>query len=294
MSTNSDNITFTHMSLLKKTFEELGLSAATHDVYMQLMEKGSRSAKQIADGLAIPRTSVYDHLKLLIQKGLVIEEHREGKKCFAIDDPQNLPKLIDGHIDSLKAERDHIIDILPSLLKNPTSLDPKIRFYSGIEGVRHVLNDFKWQRNAKTMAMWPMSEMVALLGKEFFNDLNRRRIKQNVYVQGIWPHDKGIDTRDNPFIGTGPEFLRELRVAPKDMTWNIGYWIYGDKVAFISSQKEAFGFTIHSKDFSQLMKLQFETIWNQSRKIKPSRKYTDDWIERVYKEIGKKPPYGRK
>ncbi len=289
MSTNSNNI----MSLLKKTFEELGLSTATHNVYMQLLEKGGSTAKQLADWLSIPRTSVYDHLKLLIQKGLVVEQHNEGKKSFAIDDPRNLPNLIDAEIDSLKAERAHLIDILPTLIKNPTSLDPKIRFYSGVEGVRHVLNEFKWQRNAKTMAMWPMSEMHELLGTEFFNDLNRRRIKQNVHVQGIWPHNKTIDVKKNPFIGTGPEFLRELRVAPKDMTWNIGYWIYGDKVAFISSQKEAFGFTIHSKDFSQLMKLQFQTIWNQSKKIKPNRKYTDPWIEQVYREIGKKPPYGK-
>ncbi len=279
------------MSLLKKTFEDLGLSSVTHDVYVQLLEKGGCSAKQLADWLAIPRTSVYDHLKLLIQRGLVVEQHNEGKKTFAIDDPKNLPKLIDEEIDSLKAERDHILEMLPSLLKNTSSLDPKIRFYSGIEGVKHVLNDFKWQRNADTMAMWPMDEMLALLGQEFFNDLNRRRIKQNVYVRGVWPYGNGIDVKENPFIGTGPEFKRELRVAPKHMKWNIGYWIYGEKVAFISSKKEAFGFTIHSNDFSQLMKMQFESVWSQSKKIKPNRKYTDRWIEMLYKEMGKKPPY---
>lgn len=92
-------------------------------------------------------------------------------------------------------------------------------------------------------------------------------------------------------MGRGHEFLREVREAPKFMKWNMGYWIYNDKVAFISSRKEAFGSTIHSKDFCEMMKTQFEAVWMQSRKIKPNRNYTDAWIEDAYRIAGKKPKF---
>ncbi len=276
--------------MLKKTFEELGLSETTHRVYIELLEKGACSARQLAEWINLPRTSIYDHLKLLIQKGLVVERLDDGKRLFSVDDPKNLPKLIDEEIDSLKRERQKVIDLMPSLLKNSNALEPKLRFYSGVEGVRHVLNDFKWQSNLETYSMWPISEMISLLGRDFFDDLNRRRIKQNISIMGIWPYKKGPGIKEHPFMGTGTEFLREIREAPKDKKWEMGYWIYGDKVAFISSHKEAFGFTIHSKEFSQLMKAQFDSVWSQSTKVKPNRKYTDAWIKQVYKSLGKDIP----
>jgi hypothetical protein len=61
------------------------------------------------------------------------------------------------------------------------------------------------------------------------------------------------------------EHLRELRFAPKGMTWNMGYWMYENRVAFLSSEKEGFGFVIHSKEFAQMMRLQFEQMWKVSK-----------------------------
>lgn len=279
------------MTLLKKTFEELGLNPITYTVYSELLQKGACSARQLAEWMGIPRTSVYDHLRLLIQKGLVVERFDENKRIFSIDDPKNLPKLIDEEIESLKNERERVISILPSLLQKSNAIEPKIKFYSGVEGVRHVLNDFKWQKNIETVAFWPIKEMIGLLGREFFDDLNRRRIEHNIHIRGIWPKNTTINIKQHPFMGTGPEFLREIREAPGFMKWDMGYWIYEDKVAFISSQKEAFGFVIHSKEFAKMMLTQFEAVWLQSKKIAPARKYTDTWIEATYKKIGKKPLY---
>jgi sugar-specific transcriptional regulator TrmB len=276
--------------MLKKTFEKLGLSPMAHEVYTQLLEKGPCSARQISERINIPRTSVYDHLSILINKGLVTEIRSDNKRLFNVDDPKNLPKLIEESIQSLKDERDHVSHILPTLLKQSSSIEPKIRLFSGVEGVRHVLNDFKWQQNLDTMSMWPIAEMISLLGRDFFDDLNRRRIKQNISIRGIWPHGKGADIKSHPFMGSGREFLREIREAPKNMHWNMGYWIYGDKVAFISSKKEVFGFTIHSKEFAEVMKVQFESVWNTSKKIKPLKKYTDPWINEVYSKLGKNIP----
>jgi len=276
--------------MLQKTFSKLGLSSATHTVYMRLLEKGSCSAHQLADWTDLRRTSVYDHLKVLIQKGLVVERYDQGKRIFSVDDPQNLPKLLDENIESLKKEREMVASLIPTLLNGGNALEPKMKFYSGIEGVRHVLNDFKWQHNVETLSMWPIKEMIGILGSDFFEDLNKRRIKQNVSIRGIWPLGRGADIKAHPYMGTGKEFLREIREAPRHMKWDMGYWIYADKVAFISSSKEAFGFTIHSKEFCDLMKIQFESVWSQSKKIKPNHAYTDPWINKVYTTFGKQIP----
>ena len=82
-------------------------------------------------------------------------------------------------------------------------------------------------------------------------------------------------------MGVGKEFLREVRLAPKGMTWEMGYWIYRDKVAFVSSHHEVFGFVVHSRDFTEMMKAQFEQIWKLSKPIKPEPQYTKAFLETV-------------
>ncbi len=48
----------------------------------------------------------------------------------------------------------------------------------------------------------------------------------------------------------------------------MSYWMYEDKILFVSSQKELFGFIVQSKDFTDLMRVQFQAMWNISKPIK--------------------------
>ncbi|MFA6476389.1 MAG: helix-turn-helix domain-containing protein [Candidatus Paceibacterota bacterium] len=267
--------------MINESLKEIGFSDNSIRVYTQLLENGCSSARQLAENLGLPRTTVYDNLRLLIDSGLVIEKEEENKKLFEADDVKNLQHLIRGKIEKLKKEDRLISEVLPNLNLNLKALDPKIKFYPGAKGIRQVLKDMLWYENIETLTMWPINEMVEILGKEYLEDLNRRRIKQNISIKGIWPRDKAVDLKSHPYLGIGKGHMRELRLAPKGMTWNMSYWLYADKVAFISSRKEGFGFVIHSRDFSDLIKAQFEQIWKSSKPIKAEPKYTDSFLRTV-------------
>ena len=267
--------------MLKKLFKELGLSETAHRIYLMLLENGSSSARMLAENLGLPRPSVYDNLKVLIQKGLVLEREEGAKKSFQVDDVKNLPRLISERMNALKEEKEELDALLPQLLKQTTSVEPKIRFYSGVEGVQQVLNDILWYENTPTLSMWPISEMIGVMGKEYFENHNRRRILQNISIRGIWPENRMVGFKDHPFLGTGSGHLRELRVGPKGMSSDMGYWIYADKVAFLSSRKETFGFIIHSRDFAEMMKAQFEVIWKGSKAITSKPEETAAYLETI-------------
>ena len=266
--------------MLKTLFKDLGLPEKAQDIYKELLEKGSASARTIAQNLSLPRPSVYDYLDLLKNKGLIVEYDKDNKKYFQTDDINKIPNIFDLKIEELTKEKNNFEKLLPSLLQG-MSVEPKIKFYSGVEGVRQVLNDMLWNKNIETFALWPISEMVELLGKEYMANMNRKRIRQKLWTRGIWPEDKKVDFKNHPFLGTGKEFFRELRIAPKGMTWNMSYWAYGDKVAFISSRKETFGFVIHSKDFFEMIKAQFEIIWKASKQIKAGKEDTDPFLRTI-------------
>lgn len=267
--------------MIKKILDDIGLPDNASRIYMRLVETGYSSARQLAENLNLPRPTVYDNLKLLIKNGLVIEKEEENKKIFGIDDIKNLQNLLTSKIDLLKSDQKKIVDIIPDLKFGFKSLEPKIKFYSGTEGIKQVLKDLLWYENIETLTMWPISEMVKILGAEYLENLNIKRIRQKISIRGIWPQNKAVNFKDYPFLGVGKSHLRELRFAPKGMSWNMSYWLYADKVAFISSEREYFGFIIHSRDFAELMKSQFEIIWKLSKIIKPQPQYTNKFLEGV-------------
>jgi DNA-binding MarR family transcriptional regulator len=270
------------MQQLKHLFEQLGFSEQAYRIYTHLLEGGPASARTLATNLSIPRPSVYDYLNTLIQKGLVLERIDGAKKLFQADDVRNLSHLLTQRIDTLKEEKSNLDELLPRLLAETHSVEPKIRFYQGVEGVRQVLNDMTlWYKDIDTWALWPIADMLAILGDDYHAQVNRKRIRNRLYTHGLWPAAQKVSLKDHPFLGVGKEFCREIRTAPKGMNWNMGYWIYADKVAFVSSRKETFGFVIHSKDFAEMQKAQFKELWKLSTPIKPETEFTKKFLETV-------------
>lgn len=267
---------------LQPLFEQLGISENAYRIYVYLMENGATGARALGANLDIPRPSVYDYLDILIQKGLVTERFETNKRLFQVDDVRNISHLLVQQIQLLQKTKNGFEEMLPHLLKQDNSVEPKIRFYSGVEGVRQVLNDMMlWHHDIDTWALWPIADMLQILGKEYHEEFTRRRIKQRLHVYGLWPQDKRVSLRENTFLGVGKEFFRDVRVAPKGMTWSMGYWIYADKVAFVSSRKETFGFVIHSKDFAETQKAQFRAIWDISKPVSPNAAHTKSFLETV-------------
>lgn len=253
--------------MLKKAFAQLGLPENSTRIYEQLLESGALTARQLAEQLSLPRPSVYDQLKLLQQQGLVVERDQENKKVFQVDDVRRLPQMIHEKVEQLAAEERVLRQSLPRLLQQSRSVEPKIKFYPGVEGVKQVMSDALWYENSEILSMWAISEMVNILGRDFHEHWHQRRIRNGISVKTIWPRDRTVSARDYPYLGTGKRFLRQQRYAPEGMTWDMGYLLYGNKVGFISSKREAFGFTLQSKEFADLIRVQFEMLWRQSTPV---------------------------
>jgi sugar-specific transcriptional regulator TrmB len=264
--------------MIQKVLKELGLSDNAIQIYLKLAELGFSSARQLAESLGLPRATVYDNLKILSQNGLVAEKEEDAKKLFGIDDPKNLEHLLNTKIEGLKKASAEIKKWLPKLNAG-SALEPKIKFYSGIRGIKQVLSNLLWYEDIETLTMWPISEMVEILGVEYLENLNRRRIKQGISIRGIWPADKTVNFKDYPYLGVGKGHLRQLRLAPEGVSWDMSYWLYADKVAFISSKAESYGFVINSRDFANLIRAQFEIIWKLSKPIKSQPQYTDQFLK---------------
>jgi len=247
------------MKELEKTLTELGIAKKTQDIYLSVLRLKKATARQIGEQAGVPRPSVYDHLKTLLRLGLVVEFEIENKKYFQANDLTHLSQLLDEKIERLTAERTHVRELLPKLISSGSGVEAKIKFFEGTDGFRRVLNDILWQDEEEILVMWPYTEMTELAGEEYLENWTRRRVAQGIHIRSIWPNDRSVAINKNKI----PD--EETRLAPKGVDWNMGYVICGEKVYFISSRKETFAFVVHSHDFAELQRTQFELAWRQGK-----------------------------
>ena len=93
--------------------------------------------------------------------------------------------------------------------------------------------------------------------------------KKNIILYVLCPENKKITEKEYKSVGIEDVQgeLRETRILPGRIDVHLGYGVYGDKVAFISSKKENFSFILESKDLAKTLKNQFDYFWKLSKKL---------------------------
>lgn len=255
---NCRRISTTMTPNLETILKDLDLAPTSSKIYRDLLEHGETTARLLSERLQITRPSTYDHLAILKKKGLVVEFKRDTTTFFALDDVRQVGNALKEKIAVLADHEKMFATMLPQLLKESRTETPRIKFFEGKEGLVYLINDVLWSKGETILTMWPHAEMQRVLDKDFLIRFNDKRIREKISVHALWPFNEkpSID-----YIWSGKDFLTKRKYAPKGMQWSMGYTIYGDKVSFISSDKEVFGFIVQSQEFVTLMKLQFEALW---------------------------------
>jgi sugar-specific transcriptional regulator TrmB len=255
--------------MLQNAFQELGLSEIHVRIYSSLVEYGPSSARQLAERLDINRPTVYEYLKALMKKGLVMDRFEETKNLYQIDDPKQISRLLDEKMERLAKEKESLVKELPAFLKHAESIDPKFKFYSGQEGARQALNQVVYSGEKEVLVMYSIEDVTRLLGHENMLEINEKRVRNKMRARGIWTYTDKLDELNKKYNRLdGKDSMREVRMAPKEMTeLKMGYWLAGNTAAFISTKREAYGFVIRSHDFADFLRAQFEMIWSVSKLI---------------------------
>jgi sugar-specific transcriptional regulator TrmB len=251
------------MSSTKKLISiltQLGLQAPEQTIYLSLLREGQATARMLAARTSITRPSVYDQLKLLRKRGLVVELDIDGKTFFSPTNPEQLTTLLDDRIDQLEYNRAVLKTELPALLSSLDLVQPKIRFFEGRDGLQQLMKDMLWHENMEILVLWPYTTMLELLGENFLHWFNKRRQMRHITIRTLWP----VSEKKRSHIFDTDEADVQRRYIKKTQATDMGFIIYKNKVMYLSSSKEAFGFIVDSTEFAALQKMQFETLWESA------------------------------
>lgn len=236
--------------------KKLGFSEKEISVYQHLLKKPETTAFHIAKAISLPRTSVYDILNTLKNKGLITSWKKNNVMYFGIESPNVLARK--------EEERKFVIaDILPqmlSILKHKDN-NPEVRTYTGKEGVKIVLeemlDDFKNQKITQFYT-YSHAKLFEYLPK-YFRYWVKERERLHVVSYVIMPESSKTALVDT----YRPNNFRKVRLISEDIPFEGWFQVYGDKVIAITiDETEAHTIVMESPIFARMFKRFFLFTWN--------------------------------
>jgi predicted transcriptional regulator len=268
--------------MLEDIFDTLGFKEEEAKTYLTLLDSGPKSVGDLAKITGQPRPTLYGYLERLIAAGLVTHSLKGGVKVFAPEPPAKIRILYRRRIMEMRKTEQSLDQILPELEKRAglNLMRPRLQFFEGKAGIESALEDIlRAPEGSATFSLWPIRDMLEVLGRDYVLSHNKRRIRKNIHVKGIWPRGQGVDIAEHPYLGWGPEFKGELRYAPLGAEFSMGYWIYGSRVLFVSSRAESYGFIMESAELAAMMAAQHQIIWGASEAVPFDRSFVEPFLK---------------
>lgn len=237
-------------------------------VLQDIARHGTSSVAEIAARLNMPKSTVYDAVLPLLEQSL-INEYDDGRgKTFGVSDVEQIRRAQAKALEDMKAEQASLLSFLQSHHAEDSVARPKIKFYAGTLGVKQAFRDMMWQKDIKeTVMFWPTRTMIGI-DEEFFKWHGTQRFKYNVFIYAIELHeDRKIQgVQKHHWLRNTKDNLVEVRYLPKGVDCKMSFWLYGNKCLFASGGAEKIAFTVHSKEFAEMMKLLWQSLWAQAKK----------------------------
>ena len=246
---------------ITSALRRLDLSLPQQAIYLSLLSEGQATARILSARTGMTRPSVYDQVKSLMLLNLVVELDINGKAEFAAADIKYLDALLEDRIDRLEQSRAFLSEALPQLASSFHTVTPKVRFFEGEDGVKQLLKDIMWHDKTTLHIIWPDKKMNQVFDRLFLEWFDARRTIRELAIESLWVTSAKKIT-DTLFTSHTKD---SRRIINSEKTISLATIMYDTKVAFISSQSEAFGFIVESTEFAHSEREKFSALWKSAK-----------------------------
>ncbi len=229
-----------------------GLDKKAGKIYLTLLELGESNLSTILKKTGIKRTTAYDVLNDLRNRGLVAFTKLGKRTHYVAEDPH----AIGTHIEDSKKKFNQILPELLSI-SNAILKKPKIRYYEGVEGMRQVYEDTLKYPDQELLG-WVSEKALSVLGKKFLYSYLASRMQKKIWVRAIATETSEMAKYAEEDVSS----LRKTRlVAKDDFPFEVEVNLYGKRNIAIMSFEEEFGMIIESEKMWKTLKSIFEMGW---------------------------------
>jgi sugar-specific transcriptional regulator TrmB len=241
------------MEHLLKKLESIGLTQNEGRMYLVLLDYAESTATQLTRKTGIARTNTYSILDSLTSKGLVAQTAREPKTTYRAFSPESLEKYTTKRREQIEKEIDTTEELIFELnQKYQPKSRPKISYYEGTDGLKHVYDD-TLTASEDIFACSTYEYMHEVL-PNYFPKYYEKRAKKNIFAYGIVPDTPDARERKNQ----DKQEKRDLSLVDKakyPIPTEID--VYNNKV-MIASWREKLGVIIESEEIATTLKSIFK------------------------------------
>lgn len=256
-------------SELKITLQNFGFGEKEATVYLALLEIGKGTVSQISRKAGINRTTGYDILGSLINKGVVNLSGKEPKTEYSAEPPESVIEYLKKEAKKAEEKAKEAENLIPNLLRVYSAQNrPRIKFYEGTEGLKHVYED-TLTSTEPIRAYATVDDMHKAL-PNYFPEYYKRRALKNISIRAIVPETETGREREKH----NAEEKREIAFVPADKYYfSPEINIYDNKV-MIASWREKLGVIIESAEIADAMKKIYELAWQKAKELDKEIKNT--------------------
>ena len=249
------------LEFFKENLLALGLSEREANTYIAILNIGKGTVTEITRKAGINRTTGYDILDNLVNKGFVSISGKRPKHEYAAESPE---KIL-AYLEEQQGQSMKRLELAKQFIPQLTSIHniktrPKVRFYEGVEGLREVYEDtLTSTEDLRSLALVDEAENALA---HYFPKYYQRRAANNIFIRAIFPDSPGAR-----HLKTKDKVEKRHSVILPDNKFNLKPEInvYDNKV-MIASWNEKLGIIIESQEIADSIKLLFELAWKEALK----------------------------
>lgn len=248
---------------MEETLQQIGLTPEETEIYLFLINNGTKSAAQIGKGTKVKRTYVYRIVQNLIDKGLATQGKQGRTTVFSPNSPDHLLTLASRKKQQAEQAEAAVERVLGTLKKQFTTVDskPLVTTYQGIEGIRKIYKDILEEGKDILLFRSNYDDKRDDIDEIVMNQL-KLQVEKKIHVRTITPLEP--TTKETYLYRDKERLVTRHIVTNRKYELPSQIIVYGDKVAIISLKSEIIATLIDNKDIAETFTQLFELLWKVS------------------------------
>ena len=242
--------------------QSIGLNEGESHLYELLLEQGALSARDLTGRSGIGRGNVYHGLKLLLQKGLVLE--KEGKKTlYEPVDPNALGALLSARLQQareLEASFHTALQGMESAYKRTTG-KPSIQIFQGWDGVKKALYD-SLNSQTEILTYFDPSAMkgeIVRINRAYLKKRIERQIEKRILTSDTQTARAFFADQQTPFTSVG--YLKDF--PERHAT---GMEMYDGCISYLTlNDEKRISVIVRDRGMYDLHRQHFEYLWTMAQ-----------------------------
>ena len=238
---------------IEGALKDYGFTEREIKIYLASLSLGTASAQDISEKAKLNRSTTYDILRGLVERGVASKIIKKKITLFEVADPNNL--LI--FLDEKKSKLSSVIDQLNSI-KAGVVAKPEVTVYEGKDGLKTMLTGIlATKKNIDVISNSKFLKMFYFFVPQYILQKKKLGLRSRVI------HEESKETRD-----LKKRDREEFRTTKSIKNFNLtsATFICGDKVATLKlSEEEPIGLLVQDKSIADDYRTIFEMLWGLSK-----------------------------